>query len=243
MTTMTPEKLEALRGAPERRSLAVDDFEIRKDGDGLVIEGYASVFERGYDIYGGPSKGGFTEIVDRAAFNKTLGDRPDVHLLINHEGMPLARTKSGTLQLSTDKVGLRARADLDRRDPDVQSLEVKMERGDMDEMSFAFRTVRDEFNEETAERRLLEVNINKGDVSIVNFGANPHTSVKARTLDEAIDALLDLDLDLALVEVRSIKDVDKLVELRRRVSSLCREVAPPSMRPMTVAEARALLDS
>jgi phage head maturation protease len=32
-------------------------------------------------------------------FRKTLSETPDVRLLINHEGLPLARTKNGTLRL------------------------------------------------------------------------------------------------------------------------------------------------
>jgi hypothetical protein len=50
-----------------------------------------------------------------------------------------------------------------------------MERGDLDEMSFAFRVTRQEWNDAYTERWINEVNLNKGDVSIVNYGANPHT--------------------------------------------------------------------
>ncbi|QLQ11172.1 MAG: HK97 family phage prohead protease [Nocardioidaceae bacterium] len=143
---------------PERRAVAVSDFEIRKSGDLLSLRGYASVFDAPYDIYGGPEKGGWTEIVDKRAFDVTLREKPDLHLLINHEGMPLARTKSGTLKLSTDSTGLLVDApDLDRRDPDVQRLEVKMERGDMDEMSFAFRVKKQEWEDDETLRRLTEV--------------------------------------------------------------------------------------
>jgi HK97 family phage prohead protease len=243
MTTMTPEKFEAMLGAPERRSLACSDFEMRKDGDKLTIDGYASVFNKPYPIYGGPDKGGYDEIVDPDAFDRTLREKPDLHLLLNHEGLPLARTKSGTLDLSADKVGLRARSDLDRRDPDVQRLEVKMERGDMDEMSFAFRTIRHEVNEERTERRLLEVSLHKGDVSIVNFGANPNTSVKVRSFDEAIAALLDTEYEDALVEARSMADADRLAEAISFLTKLRREALPAEKRTLSVSEARALLDA
>ena len=139
-----------------------------------TLTGYARrCSTRRYDMYGGPDKGGWTEYVDPKAFDETLKRKPDLHLLINHEGMPLARTKSGTLRLSTDRIGLHVGAELDRSDPDVQRLEVKMGRGDMDEMSFAFRTVRHEWNNDESERRLLELNLDKGDVSVVNFGASP----------------------------------------------------------------------
>lgn len=176
---------------PERRVLSITNFELRKvAGDKLSLDGYASTFNQPYQLYGGPAAGGWDEEVDPAAFNVTLREKPDLHLLINHEGMPLARTKSGTLLLSTDKKGLRAQApNLDRRDPDVQRLEVKMERGDMDEMSFAFRVKQQAWNEDYTHRTLQEVSLHKGDVSVVNFGANPTTSAQLRSLMKQLSAL------------------------------------------------------
>ena len=226
--------------APERRAVSVSDFEVRKVGDSLSLDGYASVFDHPYDVYGGPAGGGWTEIVARAAFDATLREKPDLHLLINHEGMPLARTKSGTLQLSTDRKGLRVKApDLDRRDPDVQRLEVKMERGDMDEMSFAFRVKKDAFDEEKSERTLQEVSLHKGDVSVVNFGANPATSANLRGI---LQSLADADLDSAVAELRSMER-DVIREAHSRLGRILRETTPAEKRSLTVAEALAAIDN
>lgn len=224
--------------APERRAIAVSEFELRKNGDSLSLDGYASVFDAPYEMYGGPDAGGWTEVVDRKAFDVTLREKPDLHLLINHEGMPLARTKSGTLQLSTDSKGLRVKApDLDRRDPDVQRLEVKMERGDMDEMSFAFRTKQHVWSEDDTKRRLTELSLHKGDVSVVNFGANPATSAKMRGL---LASLADYSIEDALAEARSL-DGDALQNAYSMLGRLLREQKPASARTMTLAEARAAL--
>lgn len=238
------ERAERLRGAPERRHLACTDFALRKAaGDTLEFTGYASVFDAPYDILGGPDRGGWTEIVDPNAFTRTLNAKPDVHLLVNHEGMPLARTKSGTMQLSTDKTGLKVRADLDRRDRDVQSLEVKMERGDVDEMSFAFRTVRDQWNHDESERRLLEVNIDKGDVSIVNFGANPATSAALRYLTEALTVVSEFEKEAALAELRSSNDpVSALTSAHTMIGQLLREFRPKKRGgTLTIREAERIL--
>lgn len=226
--------------APERRAIAVADFEIRKDGDSLSLDGYASVFDAPYEMYGGPAVGGWTEVVDRKAFEVTLREKPDLHLLINHEGMPLARTKSGTLQLSTDSRGLRVKApNLDRRDPDVQRLEVKMDRGDMDEMSFAFRVKKDSFDEDEGERRLLEVSLHKGDVSVVNFGANPATSAKLRGLLKQLSGYDHAD---ALAEARAMGE-DELREAYRLLGTLLREVTPSEKRTMSVTDALQVVGS
>jgi HK97 family phage prohead protease len=226
-------KRDRLSGAPERRSVAVSEFEFREAGDSLALTGYASVFDEPYEVYGGPPSG-WLEIVDRRAFDKTLRSKPDVHLLINHEGMPLARTKSGTLRLSTDSKGLMVEADLDRRDPDVQRLETKMGRGDMDQMSFAFRVIRQEWNDDESERRMVEVSIDRGDVSVVNFGANPATSSSLRSL---LSALED---ESVLAEARSIGP-QQLIEAQRALGKLVRASAP--RKTMSGAAAERLLDT
>lgn len=227
---MSP-KADRLLGAPERRAFKCEAFEFRATSDATAtLTGYASVFDKGYDMYGGPDKGGWTEYVDPKAFDETLKRKPDLHLLINHEGMPLARTKSGTLRLSTDRIGLHVDAELDRSDPDVQRLEVKMGRGDMDEMSFAFRTVRHQWNNDESERRLLELNLDKGDVSVVNFGASPHTSAGIRSAVAAIAAG-----DLA--ELRSLDPAD-IASAHQILGQL---IEPAKAQGMSVAAARRTL--
>lgn len=207
---------ENLRDVREERHMSVRRFELREDSDvpgQLVLCGYASTYQD-YDMYGGPAEGGWIERIDRRAFDKTLREKPDVHLLINHEGMPLARTKSGTLQLDADTQGLKVTAKLDRSDPDVQRLEAKMRRGDMDEMSFAFR-VKDqgwepapgfEDDDPYSLRTITEVSLHKGDVSVVNFGANPTTSAELKSVDQALAFLADCD-PAQLAEVRSNTDI------------------------------------
>jgi len=167
----------------ETRTVAAT-FEMRDDSTtgAPTLEGYAATFGRPYDM------GPFCEQVDRRAFDLTLGLSPDVRLLVDHTGQPLARTKSGTLALSVDDSGLHARATLDPADPDVQRLLPKMRRGDLDEMSFAFRVAPggdawDYTDPERTMRTLNEVSLAGGDVSVVTYPANPTTSVSVRARD------------------------------------------------------------
>jgi HK97 family phage prohead protease len=201
--------------APEHRAIPIERIEFRADSDDdntLHLEGYASTFEP-YEMYGGPANYGWIEQLDKRAFDKTLREKPDLHLLINHAGMPLARTKSGTLQLSTDDHGLKVRAQLDKRDPEVQALAVKMERGDMDEMSFAFR-VKGQKWESTPEfeddpqalRTITEVSLHKGDVSVVNWGANPTTHAEVLSAPDLLRAFVECE-DFA--EIRSDDELVK----------------------------------
>lgn len=170
------------------------------DGDNLVkVEGVASVFDYQYEVYGGPANYGWYERVAKGAFDATLKEDPDVVFLANHEGLPLARTTSGTLQLSSGKTGLDMVAELDRRDTEVNNLIVKMERGDVNEMSFAFRVTKQTWeahpdypDDEMSLRTIQEVNLNRGDVSAVTYGASDATAISiARSLQLADDAELE----------------------------------------------------
>ena len=203
---------EANPGGREKRALPISEFEFRTGANSsLHLEGYASVFDTPYEVNGGSRGNGFDEVVTRSAFTRTISENPDVHLLINHEGTPLARTKSGTMRLSTDSRGLVVDADLDLRDPAAAGLAIKMERKDMDEMSFAFRVRKQSWSDDDTTRSLEEVDIHKGDVSVVNWGANPNTSATA-TLRAAVEMLGDLREE-QLAELRAMShEVDAAVK-------------------------------
>lgn len=156
----------------ERRSLAFTNLEMRAAEDGTTLIGYAAVWDS-------PSEPlPWIEYVRRGAFTKTLNDGADVRLLIDHEGVPLARTKSGTLRLSEDERGLRTEADLDPMNPDAARIISAMRRGDLSQMSFAFRTVKDSWNGDRTSRELREVQLY--DVSVVTFPAYEETVAELR---------------------------------------------------------------
>lgn len=242
-------KRELVQGTIERRFVAItSDFEFRAAGDNkLHFEGYASLFDVGYDMYGGPDKGGWTEHVNPAAFKRTLAASPDVVLNLNHgqggTGLPIARTTSGTLDLRTDAKGLLPSSDLDLRDPDVQALQVKVERGDVNQMSFAFRTISDLWSDEETDRELLELSLDRGDVSIVTNGANPKTSVSMRGWDEALAALIAMDPDEALAEMRAAgaESLDDMVRAHTNLGNLIASAKPgPDKGPLSIKHARRL---
>lgn len=171
---------------PDREVRRVESLELRQSDDGLpMIEGYATVYNYGYEIGGGPELGGFTEIIAPGAARKSAQEA-DVRLLADHAGLPLARTRSGTLELESDDIGLRVRATLDPSNPAAQQLRSSMERGDVDQMSFAFRVVRDSWNRDYTERTISEVRLY--DVSVVTYPANPATVVKLRGDDDEPEA-------------------------------------------------------
>lgn len=192
------------------RRMAVSGLEVREASDVLTLTGYASTFNEPYDM------GWYTESVDPAAFKRTLGQTPDVRLLVNHMGLPLARTTSGTLTLDTDSKGLRVSAELDPNDPDVASLAPKMRRGDLNQMSFGFRTNEDQWGKDMHTRTLLALDLNDGDVSVVTYPANPNASAAMRAADvTSVDAIASA---LRTLEVRMAPTEDMASVLTRALA-------------------------
>lgn len=196
-----PMKRGQMKQVREVRNYGLTDVELREADDGAVtFAGYATVFNRNYEVF--DTYGMFKERIAPSAFDRTLREDPDVVLVINHAGLPLARTKSGTLRLEPDAIGLRVFAELDASDPDVRALLPKMRRGDVDEMSFSFRVVDDAWTPDYSEREITQVNLHRGDVSVVTFGANPHTMamVRAALADESVrEQLMAADPEVARV--------------------------------------------
>jgi HK97 family phage prohead protease len=151
--------------------------EVRADADGIKVEGYAAVFGE-ETVIGGY----FREVIEKGAFSEAIG-RDDVVFLINHEGLPLARTRSGTLRVSEDDRGLKMETTLDPEDPDVKSIAGKMKRGDLDKMSFAFFPEVQEWDE-TGEIPLRTIKkASLYDVSIVTTPAYDGTEIGLRALE------------------------------------------------------------
>lgn len=171
MTDLIEERW-CVTGADEKR-IAYTTLDLRQADNGTTLYGYAALFDS-------PSEPmPFIEYVKRGAFSKTLNDGADVRLLIDHEGVPLARTKSGTMRLVEDERGLAVEADLDPMNPDAARVISAMKRGDLSQMSFAFRTIQDKFSDDRMVRELREVQLY--DVSVVTFPAYEQTVAEIRS--------------------------------------------------------------
>lgn len=181
---------------------------------GLRFTGYAAKFDTwSRDL------GGFRERIAPGAFRDAIG-RDDVRVLVNHNpNMVLGRTKSGTAKLEEDNTGLR----FDVEAPDTswaRDLKVSVDRGDVDQCSFAF-AVEEDGDEwhwaqpnsgELDERTLKKVKL--FDVSIVTFPAYEDTEASSRSaLDEA---RAEREKALAEERARKIGMLRKRLDLKER---------------------------
>lgn len=185
----------------ERRVAPLSGVELRtsEDGKTVTFTGYAAVYDD--EAHG--------ERIAQGAFTKTVNDRADVRFLVNHDGVPLARTKSGTLVLDAeDPRGLSVVAQLDRGNPRVQELESAMRRGDLDQMSFSFAPVQE--REVEGVRELREVKL--FDVSAVTFPWYEGTTAEVRA--EAVELVTRYadDLGVTIPEWPEVRAEDTTAE-------------------------------
>ena len=155
-----------------------------KDGS-MKIGGYAATFNS-------EATGlNFREVIAPGAFTRALASNDPVFLLVNHdmEGIPLASTQSGTLNLRQDSNGLYMEATLDPANPKAQELSSALRRGDMNKMSFAFTVSPEGQTRDEGLRTLTDIE-RLYEVSVVTLPAYDATSVGMRKAEEP-------DLELA----------------------------------------------
>ena len=184
-------------GTPEIRFGVLKDVEVREAKDGSKspggFSGYAAVYgARSLDL------GGFVEVIEPTAFDAAIAE-DDVRALVNHDrNLVLARSKGsegGTLALSSDETGLRVEIDELPNTSYARDLVELLKRGDVDQMSFGFVTVRDRWETEedgTELRTLVEARL--FDVSPVTFPAYPDTIAEARALRDLFASRADAEI-------------------------------------------------
>lgn len=202
----------------EVRTFNVSDIEVRNDDGNNVVVGYGAVFNsESNDL------GGFVEYIADGAFDGRLED--DVRFLINHDGLPLARTTNNTLRLSVDERGLKYEADM----PDTtlaNDLMTLLRNGTISQSSFAF-TVEEDSWENVDGRNIRTINkvSRLYDISSVTFPAYSEAgSFALRSLEtwqeEQEKIKLDESLEKELKEVQK-EEIDltnrNLTEMRLKV--------------------------
>src|SRR5262245_47373863 len=191
-------------------------LEIRADDGekGMRVRGHAAVFnQKSEEIFG------FREIILPGAFKNTIKNA-DVRALWNHDpNFVLGRNKNGTLTLREDKVGLVSEIDFPET-TFARDIFQSIKRGDVDQMSFGFRTVTDNWRMEKGEtvRELVEVQL--FDVSPVTFPAYPQTDVAARVfpLAEEVRSYFTTKIEATKQSHHSV--MQRVLERRKRLEQI-----------------------
>lgn len=149
-------------------------FETREADGEMYISGYFAVFNSEYEIWPGA-----VESVAETAFDGALSD--DIRCLIDHETrLVLGRNKAGTLTLKTDARGLWGEVKINPNDQDAVNLYERVKRGDVDQCSFGFDILDEEFEDRGDLVKWTIKKVKLYEVSVVTFPAYEETSVSAR---------------------------------------------------------------
>lgn len=170
-------------GKPEIRTLERNGLSV------VHVGGYACTTDQPYEMY--DYFGPYVEQVTGGAFGATLAASPLVEFTVNHGAggaIPMAHTRNGmldlveTAELDEDGLkGLRYDAFVDPTRSDVANVLKAMERGDLAEASFKFRITLGAWSPDWTEFHIEGVDLDRGDVSTVNFGANPNATSGLRS--------------------------------------------------------------
>lgn len=161
-------------------------YEVRKSENENIghITGVPIVFEQATDI-----GGWFSETIARGAISEDV--LRDVALFYNHDlnTKPLARTRTGKLNLTIENDGVHMDAEVNLERSDSKDLYLAIQDGDIDGMSFMFRIESEEWTDldtDYPKRRITKIGYVQ-EVSAVNYPAYEGTSINART-NESLDS-------------------------------------------------------
>jgi HK97 family phage prohead protease len=171
--SMIEERKTMIAGA-ERITMTAEVRSVATEDGSIKVAGYAATFNN-------EATGlNFREVIAPGAFTRTLQTDNPIFLLINHdmEQLPLASTRSGTLKLAEDEIGLRMEATLDPLNPRAAELASALGRGDVDKMSFAFTVAPGGDTRAEGLRTLTDLDLYE--ISVVNLPAYDDTSVGLR---------------------------------------------------------------
>ena len=201
----------------------VNDFEVRETAEGMTLTGYAARFNE-------PSEPlPFIERIAPGAFKRSLRAKNDIKLLWNHSSSDvLGSTRSGTLRLSEDELGLRVEADL----PDTQAgrdAKVLIQRGDVTGFSFGFTVPAngDSWSSDGTERTLKSVRLLEVSTGVA-FPAYPSTNgtAQVRSLEDVVMAV-GVDYDALSMVLGKVAAGEPITYAEKEVMELVLDALVP----------------
>lgn len=186
-------------------------FECKANIDKYEFEGYASTYKK--DLVG--------DQVVQGAFRKTIEERlgeGKIKILWEHrEGM------GKPIQMHEDSKGLYVHGKISQTQANKDRL-ILMKDGVVDEMSIGYDVLRDDLSSDGSTRLLKELKLYE--VSVVQFGANPDTSIhNVKSWDstlKALDALQPAYMDRLLKEGRTLsaRNLQRLQQARAQIDEI-----------------------
>lgn len=188
----------------EMRHFQIDNIEVRKNDNDEVesFEGYVVKFDtRSHYL-------GFYEKVDKRAFDNTLKKDNNIFALFNHDwSKPLASTRNKSLELYTDKEGLRFKLSPKAKTTFLRDVRELVDSGELRGMSFGFIVNDDDWETRDGEdyRTLKDVDV--AEITLTHNPAYESSEVNIRShenyKEEKRKAKEKRDADLELLKLKS----------------------------------------
>ncbi|UBK72390.1 HK97 family phage prohead protease [Clostridium perfringens] len=191
----------------EIRKIIVTDLETRtlEDTEEKVISGYINKFNTRSQYMG------FYEEVAKGAFDKTLADGHNIYAMYNHNSdMILGSTRSGSLKLNTDNIGLHFELRINPNISYASDIAELVKSGDLEGCSFGFWVTDDEwtYTEDKIDLRIIK-ELELIEVTITPFPAYLDSEASCRSFDlhneevEKAKELRDLEKEIELLEIEA----------------------------------------
>lgn len=166
----------------EMRKILVNNIETRSDDNTKekVICGYINKFNTKSQYMG------FFEVVSNGAFDKTLADGHNIYAMYNHDDDKiLGSTRSGSLKLSVDNIGLRFELRINDKISYANDLYELVSNGDIDGCSFGFYVNKDSwsYDEDGIDLRTIE-ELELIEVTITPFPAYLDSEASCRSYEK-----------------------------------------------------------
>lgn len=177
----------------------IEQYEIRQlsdDNKEVIIEGYIAKFDSITELWEG-----YYEKIGRSAFDDTLKDGHNIFLLYHHDwSKPLASTKTGTLELETDNIGLRFKATINSNLSYAKDTIELIKEGLIQGCSFGFSCIEEDINYNSESnivtRTLLKVNLYEGSVLCIPQYEDTTVFARAKEIVEEERQKIQLEKDL-----------------------------------------------
>jgi len=130
------------------------ELHVTHNDDAVVIEGYVATYDEPRSIGGDD---GWTEIWASKACSRSVSRDPDVRLTADGVGEPLARSKAGTLELTSDDYGLHVKATVDPTSARGEHITLALQRGDNVDVQVGFDVVKQRWDADHSRRFVEEI--------------------------------------------------------------------------------------
>jgi HK97 family phage prohead protease len=211
------------------RSWAVSDLEVSRAGDGRTVTAYAAVFDTPAEIQ--DQHGHYIEVIDRAAFNRTLGHGIARVGVFYHHGMTLHGTPSDLgsvpigrpLDIVADGRGLKTVSRFNNSQLADAALEA-IRAGDITGYSFRGRIFRSSPDRVPRGRAGDLPTVTRHELGLAEYGPTP-TPAYAEAGILAVRSTEQLAADLAALDEDARNE---LIDLLRTISATPTDPAEPA---------------